>query len=273
MKKYTSIFYFFASVLFACNPSQNSNNAAIDESDTASSIPAPATIIFTVVDTIHHDKDAFTEGFEYYRGKLVESTGEYGKTSIRIYNPASGAVEQVIKNKDKSIFGEGITHLKGKLYQLTYREHKVFVYDEHNLQQPLKVLTWPKEGWGLTNDGTNLLLSDGTSTLYYIKPDDFTVIRTLSVNSNEGLLDQLNELEFIDGYIYANRWHDDTIYKIDPQTGYVVGRMHFEGMLAHYLPNIIRGEEDVLNGVAWDDQEKMMYVTGKNWPIQFKVKL
>lgn len=273
MKQTIYILGWAAFMLVACNNHQQNTETTSEDnsSDTGEAIPAPATLIFNVADTIHHDNDAFTEGFEFHDGKLVESTGEYGKSSIRIYNPKGGSTEKRIPIKDSKIFGEGITFFRGKLYQLTYREHQVLVYDEKNFNQPIQRLTWPKEGWGMTNDGSNLLVSDGSSNLYYVKPEDFSVVKTLAVNSAEGAIDQLNELEFVDGYIYANRWHEDAIYKIDPNTGYVVGKMHFEGMLEHYLPSIIRGEEDVLNGIAYDKQEKMLYLTGKNWPITFKV--
>lgn len=253
----------------SCTSSDRSTENEKDESK----VPIPATLLYDIVDTIRHDTQAFTEGFEFYQGKLYESTGQYGKTAIRVIDTASGRLISQVKNPDMRIFGEGISHVNHKLYQLTYQSHQVFVYDEDNLHQKVAELSWPKEGWGLSHDSTSLLLSDGSATIHYIRPEGFTVIKTLSIQDRNGAVDQLNELEFINGFIYANRWHHDQILKIDPATGYVVGELHFEGILEQYAPSFHRGEEDVLNGIAWDQENRVMYVTGKNWPLIFKVKL
>ncbi|MFC6098958.1 glutaminyl-peptide cyclotransferase [Olivibacter domesticus] len=231
------------------------------------------TILYKVLDTIPHDTIAFTEGLEYYDGKLYESTGKYGETSIRQIDPKDGKIISKVENKNKELFGEGITHFNKKLYQLTYQSHEVLIYNQDDLQHPISKLHWPKEGWGLTHDDTSLIVSDGSTRLYYVKPETFSVIKTLEVNRNGEEMDKLNELEFIDGFIYANRWYDDKIYKIDPKTGNIIGEMHFEGLLEHFSPRFQKNEEDVLNGIAWNEKAKLMYVTGKNWPVIFTIQL
>ncbi|QNL50189.1 glutaminyl-peptide cyclotransferase [Olivibacter sp. SDN3] len=255
----------------ACNTKRTDTN---DLDDTYRiTAPNPVTLLYDIVDTIPHDTSAFTEGFEYHNGSLFESTGEYGSTSIRKINPENGKTIERFSNNDQKIFGEGITLFDGKLYQLTYQTNQVFVYNQKDLNRSVAELRWPKEGWGLCNDGEYLLLSDGSSTISYVDPDNFKLIKTLSVNDHSGAVDQLNELEYIDGYIYANRWHHDKIYKIDPASGYVVGMMHLEGLIQQYAPHFEQDTEKVLNGIAWDHTHEIMYLTGKNWPLIFKVKL
>lgn len=258
-------------VLISCDHGRQ-NNRKIEEGQETTAITAK-TIIFNVLDTFQHDQGAFTEGLEYYKGKLYESTGKFGETSIRQIDPATGQIITKVVCGDNTIFGEGITYFKGSLYQLTYQNHQVLVYKDSDLQHPILKLNWPKEGWGLTHDSTSLILSDGSTTIYYLRPEDVSITKTLNVMYNDRALDKLNELEFIDGFIYANRWYDDKIYKIDTLTGNVVGEMHFEGLLEHYMPTYIRNEEDVLNGIAWNEREGQMYVTGKNWPIGFKIQI
>lgn len=257
---------FAASVSIACSGERK-------PSGNGEAIPNPITIKYQVVDTMAHDTTAFTQGLEFHGTRLYESTGQYGNTSIRILNPETGTIDKLIVNSDKTIFGEGITILNNKLYQLTYQNHLAFVFDLQNLEQPLQTLSWPKEGWGMTNDGEHLLLSDGSSTISYVKPGDFTVNRTLEVRDSRGYIDKLNELEYVDGFLYANRWQDNKIYKIDLSTGYVVGLIHLEGIMELYKPDFIKGSEDVLNGIAWHQSDSLLYVTGKNWPLLFKLSL
>lgn len=257
--------------LLACNMKQTGDSGLNDTSSTT--VPSPVTLLYDIVDTLPHDTLAFTEGFEYHEGRLFESTGKYGKTSIRIINPENGTISESFINDDQKVFGEGITLFDGKLYQLTYQTNQVFVYNQKDLNRPIAEFKWPKEGWGLCNDGEYLLLSDGSAIISYIDPDNFKVVKKLAVKDHLGTIDQLNELEYIDGYLFANRWHHDKIYKIDPATGYVVGVMHVEGLIRQYAPYFEEDTEDVLNGIAWDHTEGMMYLTGKNWPLIFKVKL
>lgn len=220
------------------------------------------------VDSYPHDSKSFTQGLLYLDGKLYESTGldrddPNSKSQLKIVDLKSGAVEKEI-TLEADVFGEGLTMLDGKLYQLTWRDNKVFVYDKNlNL---LNTFDYPNEGWGLTNDGKRLILSDGTSVLKFIDPKTFEVVSTLVVRQRNFRLRDLNELEFIDGYIYANVWHADFIAKISPASGKVVATIDLSGIHKH-------GREDVLNGIAYDPDSGNWFVTGKLWPKVHEIKV
>lgn len=263
--------------LFSCN-----NNASSDYDKTLPmpktyNIPSPAAIIFTV-DAVHpHDPSAFTQGLEFFRGKLYEGTGELGKTRLRIVDIKSGTAEKEHKIPDDSIFGEGITIFKNKLYQLTWQNNKIFVYNLNDITKPINTLNWSREGWGATNDGKNIIISDGTSQLYFTEPDEnkkeMKINKILTVISNRGEVDSLNELELIDGYVYANRWLTDEIVKIDTTNGHVVGIINLKGLLKQYAPGVSVNDGAVLNGIAYDSATKKMYITGKDWPKLFEMRL
>ena len=240
-------------------------------------IAAPSPMIFTVRNVYPHDVTAFTQGLEFYKGKLFEGTGEYGKSRLRIVDPESGVAEVDHLIKDNSIFGEGITIFKEKLYQLTWKNNKVFVYHLNNLTTPVSTLNWNKEGWGMTNDGENMIISDGTSKLYYVQPDEASkemkVVKIITVISSRGEVGNLNELEYIEGYIYANIWYSNEIIKIDPSNGHVVGVMNLAGLLKQYVPTADFNPENVLNGIAYDSTSKKLFITGKHWPKIFELEI
>jgi len=236
-------------------------------------VESPQTITYKITATLPHDSSAFTQGLEYYQGMLYESTGLRGQTSLRIIDPATGDVIQKNNGYREDDFGEGLTILNDKLYQLTLDNQVIYRFDPANIHQVEHSFPWPRQGWGVCNDGNNLFISDGSSKLYVINPENMDVIRTIQVRDQRGLLDQLNELEYIEGFIFANRWHDDNIYKIDPATGHVVGVLHFAGVLKQYAPHFKPGSEDVLNGIAWDDESGRLFLTGKDWPLVFQVEL
>lgn len=240
-------------------------------------IAAPTPMIYTVDGVFPHDPSAFTQGLEYYNGKLYEGTGEYGKSRLRIVDLKSGLVEKDHLLSDNSIFGEGITIFKNKLYQLTWKNNKIFVYNLDNITTPIHTLKWPYEGWGATNDGENIIISDGTSKLYFVQPDETSgqmkIVKIITVMSNAGEVDSLNELEYIDGYIYANIWFNNNIVKIDPGNGHVVGVMNMNGLLKQYAPSADFNPDAVLNGIAYDSVSKKMFITGKLWPKLFEIKL
>lgn len=223
---------------------------------------------YELVDSHPHDPKSFTQGLLYLDGKLYESTGLdrddlNSKSQLRIVDLKSGVVEKEITLED-GMFGEGLTMLDGKLYQLTWRDNKVFVYDKDlNL---LNTFDYPSEGWGLTNDGKRLILSDGTSELKFVDPKTFEVVSTLDVRHRNYRLRDLNELEYIDGYIYANVWHADFIAKISPASGKVVATIDLSGMHKH-------GREDVLNGIAYNPDSGNWFVTGKLWPKVYEIKV
>jgi glutamine cyclotransferase len=224
-----------------------------------------------------HDPQAFTQGLEFYKGKLYEGTGEPKQSTLRIVDIKTGHPEKKYLIPDTTIFGEGITIYKNKIYQLTWQNHKIFEYNIDDITRPIGTYNWSVEGWGLTNDGNNLIISDGSSKLYYVQPDEakkeMKTIKIITVSDNFGEVDSLNELEYIDGYIFANRWYNNHIIKIDTSNGHVVGIMDLTGLLHQYDPNAKFDDGAVLNGIAYDSATKKLYITGKDWPKMFEMKL
>lgn len=234
-------------------------------------IPAPATLSYTVIAQYPHDTSAYTQGLQLYNGKMYEATGDFENSSLRITDYKTGKVEKIHPMGTDKIFGEGITILDSKIYQLTWQSNIVYVYDINNINKPVKSFNWPFEGWGITNNGSELIVSDGTANIYFVNPNDFKVKRTISVQANTGSLDSINEMEYINGYIFANVYTTNTIVKIDPESGHVVGQMDFKNMLN--ASDIIQNRTDYFNGIAYDSASKSMFVTGKRWPKLFEIKL
>lgn len=221
---------------------------------------------FEVVQSWPHDPGAFTQGLIYRDGKLYEGTGLYGQSSLREVELETGAV---LRRHDlaQEFFGEGLDFFKGRLYQLTWRSHVGFIYDAATFQQ-VGQFNYATEGWGLTDDGTSLILSDGTSTLRFLDPQTLTVQRTVTVTDDGREVSQLNELEYIKGEVYANVWRTDHIARIDPATGRVTGWIDLTGLLEDEDRT---GNEDVLNGIAYDPAYDRLLVTGKRWPKLFHI--
>jgi glutamine cyclotransferase len=235
----------------------------------ASSIPKlPPLMTYSVVNRYPHDPKAFTQGLIYRDGFLYESTGLYGKSSLRKVELTTG---KVLQNRSipPEYFSEGLTEWKHKLLQLTWREKTAFIYamDTFDL---IGKFAYPTEGWGLTNDGASLILSDGTYTLYFLDPNSFRVIRRISVNDHGVRISQLNELEYIRGEIFANIWQTDRIIRIDPATGNVLGWIDLAGL---YPEKDRTPSADVMNGIAYDDQGDRIFITGKQWPFLYEIKL
>ncbi len=174
------------------------------------------------------------------------------------------------RNNASDIFGEGITIFDGKLYQLTYKSQICFVYDLNTFEEVKKFYYQNKEGWGLTNSEDELIMSDGTNIIYFIDPDMFTVKRQIEVYNNEGPVKDLNELEYINGKIFANRYYTDEIVIIDPETGKEEGRVDMKGILS---VKERKPGTNVLNGIAWDPVGERLFVTGKYWPKLFEIEL
>jgi glutamine cyclotransferase len=258
-------------VFYGCNGNDKEDNNTSENSDV---IPAPATLTYQIVNQFKHDTSAFTEGFTFHEGKLYESTGSPDSgvftdgTWIGSIDLKSGKYDKKIE-LGKSVFGEGITFLKGKLYQLTYRDYKGFVYDARTFKK-LREFSYKGEGWGLTNDGTSLIMSNGTSNLYYLNPDSLTFIKMLPVQDNNGYVGDINELEYINGFIYANRWLTGNILKINPATGYVVGKMDLSKQVTDVKNRSPQAEE--MNGIAYDSTSGKTYITGKKWPVIYEIK-
>lgn len=265
---------FFALSLLAFSISCNNNTDTVDTSiiPPVSGIAAPANISFTIVSEFPHDTSAYTQGLELHNGKMYEATGDYANSSLRITDHKTGKVEQKHAMGSAKIFGEGITILKDKLYQLTWESNVVYVYDVKNINKPIKTFTWPYDGWGITNNGTDLIISDGSSNLYFVNPDDFKIKNTVGVQTNNGPEDSLNELEYVNGFVYANVYQTNKIVKIDPESGHIVGILNF--------PTNFKADEDaknpradVLNGIAYDSTNKSFFLTGKRWSKMFQVTL
>lgn len=270
-KKYSFIVWAALVALASC---QNKTSAPQTEAVTADSSSTPKILSYKVAGTLPHDTAAYTEGFELNGSKLYEGTGTLENSFISIADTATGKVEKKFPLKDKSMYGEGISILNHQLFQLTYQNHVAYVYQLNDLTQSTGTFKWPYEGWGMTNDGKNLYVSVGSSIIYKLDPATFAVVGQIQVTDNLGTVDNLNELEYVNGFIYVNKWQTTKILKVDAATGHVVGTIDCFGLLSQYAPNYTPLSDDsVLNGIAWDKSSQLLYVTGKNWPLVFKLKL
>lgn len=222
---------------------------------------------YAVARAFPHDPRAFTQGLQYVDGALYEGTGEHGRSSIRRVRLETG---EVLQQADLAAehFGEGITVFRNELFQLTWQSHVAFVYDKTTFK-PTKRFSYPGEGWGLTTDGTDLIMSDGTEQLRVLDPATFVEKRRILVSAAGVPLPRLNELEYVKGEIFANIWMTDTIARIAPDTGRVTGYIDLRGLLTPAE----RARTDVLNGIAWDAAGERLFVTGKWWPKLFQITI
>ncbi|MBV8855706.1 MAG: glutaminyl-peptide cyclotransferase [Acidobacteria bacterium] len=223
---------------------------------------------YEVVNTFPHDPEAFTQGLVFHNGALIESTGLERHSTLRRVELQTGKVLQKI-DVPPYFFAEGMTLFEGKLYQLTWKGEKGFIYDPQTFEKTGE-FTYTGEGWGLTHDADSLILSDGSNKIRFIDPADYHVKRVISVLDGNRPVLELNELEYVKGEIYANVWHQNRIARIDPQTGSVKGWIDFSGLLK---PGDVTNDEAVLNGIAYDEAGDRLFVTGKLWPKLFEVKL
>ena len=257
------------------NKKEDSENDSSTSATISNGIKAPDPITYTIDAVYPHDPQAFTQGLQFYKGKLYEGTGLEGKSTLRIVDIKTGIPEKKYLLTDPKVFGEGITIFNNKIYQLTWQTHKIFVYNINDISKQVASLNWKYEGWGITNDNRSLIISDGSEKIYYIQPDesksDIKINKVLTVMDNNGKVDSLNELEYINGFIYANRWITDDIYKIDTATGHVVGKLNLAGLIQTYAPNERLSDGAVLNGIAYDSATNKVYITGKDWPRLFEM--
>jgi glutamine cyclotransferase len=223
---------------------------------------------YNVINTYPHDRNAFTEGLVFDDGVLYEGTGLYGNSSLRKVELETGDVLQ-IRELSAEFFGEGITICGNEIIQLTWQSHIGFVYDKNSFEL-LQEFNYSTEGWGITYDGTHLIMSDGTSTLHFLDPETFEEIGQLEVFDDDGLVTKLNELEYVQGEIYANVWQTDRIAIIAPETGRVIGWVELGGLLT---AEDCSEPVDVLNGIAYDAGTDRLFVTGKLWPKLFEIQL
>ena len=223
---------------------------------------------YTIINTFPHDPEAFTQGLVFNGGRLYERTGLRGQSSIRIVEPETGEVTR-IHRLPPEYFGEGITIHGDRIIQVTWQSRVGFVYDISSLEA-LGSFEIASEGWGLTSDGSSLILSAGTSTLRFIDPETFQETQTVEVRDGDEAVTKINELEYIDGEIYANIWQTDMIARIDPLGGSVLGWLDLGGLREHIDDE---SSIDVLNGIAYDDETGHLFVTGKLWPLMFEIEL
>lgn len=230
--------------------------------------PLAQNLSYEILATLPHDPTCYTQGLVIDEGIFYESCGLYGQSSLRLVDPATGTV-QAETELDASFFAEGLALLEGKLYQLTWRENTGFVYDASTFEQ-LRAFNYQTEGWGLTTDGSALILSDGTNTLYWLDPGTMQIVRQVNVSYQGQSVEYLNELEFINGLIFANIYLTDTIVAVNPDDGNVVSLIDLTG-LRPAQNQAVQGE--VLNGIAYDSINDKLYLTGKNWPSLYEVRL
>jgi glutaminyl-peptide cyclotransferase len=263
-------------ILAGCNNNADVQNNA-DETTAATPIPA---LNYNILNVYPHDTASFTQGLVVYKGRLYESTG--GRPGVNNYKSWVSAVDVITGKQQKKValdtayFGEGITILNDKIYQLTWENKKGFVYDVASLKK-LQEFPLKTEGWGITNDGKALIVSDGSSNLYFLNAETFATEKVISVTNNGEFINNLNELEYINGAVYANKWQSGDIYKIDPANGKVLAKANFDNLLNEYAKEYLGDEkytngEGVLNGIAYDSANGKIFITGKLWPKLFEIK-
>jgi glutamine cyclotransferase len=265
------LLFVFIVLIAACNNNNPDTTTTIPAADNSN---ASADLHFSVVNIFPHDTTSYTEGFLVHEGKLYESSGYtetipstrslFGEVDMK-----TGRIQPKAELDKKKYFGEGISFFDGKIYQLTWTTHIGFIYDAKTFKK-LGEFSYNTDGWGMTTDGTYLIMSDGSSNLSYHDPTNFKLIKILGVSDNNGPVANINELEYIDGFIYANIYQTNYIIKIDPASGKVVGRADFSSIAAE-AKNKYPGSE-YMNGIAYDSAAKKIYITGKLWPNIYEVK-
>lgn len=223
---------------------------------------------YKVINTYPHDRNAFTEGLVFEDGVLYEGTGLHGYSTLRRVKLETGEILQICELPPQ-FFGEGVTIYRDKIIQLTWQSHTGFVYDKYSFKL-LQEFNYPDEGWGITHNGEHLIMSDGTETLHFLNPETFEEIGQIEVSADNIPVTRINELEYIQGEIYANIWQTERIARIDPLTGQVVGWIDLKGILS---PEDNSKTVDVLNGIAYDAKNDRLFVTGKFWPKLFEIEL
>jgi glutaminyl-peptide cyclotransferase len=265
VKYFIALFYLTAAVI-----ANGATNLVKD-------VTEPTSLKYQIIAERSHKTSLFTQGLFIKDGAFYESTGLYGKSSLVTYpvaEPAStwAKLSSGFTKKQtlpENYFAEGLALVDKKVYQLTWHEGVVFVYD-HSTLAPLYTLAYKGEGWGLTSNGKQLIRSDGSDVLFFHDTEKFSLLKTLHVTLNQQPLNQLNELEYFDGFIWANVWHDNRILKINPDTGRVVGILDLSSTIEALK---LKDSESVLNGIAYDFDKKAVWVTGKQWPKMFLLKI
>lgn len=231
----------------------------------------PQKYSYEVVKVFPHDPKAYTQGLVYYDGFMYEGTGQYGESSIRKSDMATGGILSVL-SIESQFFGEGVTIHNDKIYQITWKSRKGFVYDLKTFTLE-STFNYNSQGWGITTAGEHLIMSNGSNKLYHMTPSTFNIIKEVEVYDNNGEVANLNELEYVDGLVWANIWLTDRIVAIDPETGAVEGELDMSQLLPKADKNKTDDKDDVLNGIAYNPEKNTFYLTGKRWPKLFEVKI
>ncbi|HVF81701.1 MAG TPA: glutaminyl-peptide cyclotransferase, partial [Flavisolibacter sp.] len=255
-------------VLLLCSIISCTNNDSTP-GDTPNNIPQTPAISYSVANTLPHDTSYFLEGLEFYKGNLLESTGLEGKSRLIEYDPGTGKVSKQVQ-LDSVYFGEGLTVFKDTIYQMTYKEGVVHVYSAKDFKKIKQLPYTNGEGWGLTHDSTHLIGTNSGNSLYYYEPGTFKLVKSVGITENGVPAVNLNELEYINGFIYANQWQYNTILKIDPVKGEVVAKMDLTSIVKQ--ENAQNPAAEYLNGIAYNPVTKKFYITGKYWSKIYELR-
>jgi glutamine cyclotransferase len=250
----------------ACN--DNGNDSTMNDR------PAVPVKTWSIISSIPHDTSYFTQGYEFYNGALLIGTGNYGKSKILKVEPRSGKILQQVQLAAKD-FGEGVTVLNDTIYQLTWKENLVHIYNAKDLKK-IRETAIQNEGWGATNDGNYIITTNGSNQLYFYEPNGFRLIKQVAVTEAGVPAVNLNELEYAEGFIYANQWQYHYILKIDPASGAVVAKYDFSDLVKNVQnenPFLDTRNNAVLNGIAYEPSSKKFFITGKLWPKAYEVEL
>lgn len=266
LKNKLFIFYIvlLMGILTACNNASNST----ESNNVQNAIQPPIALNYDIIKLHPHDTSSYTEGLEWDENRLIESTGNYKQSKLRVLDSNMKDVMKPV-NLNESLFGEGVTKMNGKIYQLTWKENKVLVYDAKTLVKTNE-FNWPYEGWGMTHDDTSIIINTGGSNIYYVDPATFNVKKTLGVFNNYGYVSNINELEYVNGKLYGNVYMTDNIIRIDPITGRVEAVADFSNILTKVGIKEDPKTKDpgnVLNGIAYHKKKGTFYITGKDWPV------
>ena len=267
MKRIT-IFISLLTILTSCN----NNKPEPENPGQMMSNAAPANISYNIVASYPHDSESYTQGLVWHNNILYEGTGLEGHSKLMKVDLKSGKEQGESVKLPNDVFGEGITILNQKIYQLSWQNRKVFVYDANTFKK-INEMHWEHEGWGITTDGKDLIVSTGESNIYFVDPETFKIKKTLAVKDNNGPVGNLNELEYVNGSIYSNIYLTDYIIKINPIDGTITGKLDMNGLLEKAGKQVNREDGLVLNGIAYDSSKNSFYITGKKWPLMFEMKL
>jgi len=221
-----------------------------------------------IINTYKHDVEAYTQGLQYEDGVLYESTGQYGKSSLRKTELKTGTVNQFM-NLENKYFGEGMCIVDDKIIQITWYSQKGFIYEKESFRQ-IATFQYGTQGWGITYNGTHLIMSDGSNKLHFIETNTYSEVKSIEVYDDKGPVKNINELEYVDGVIYANIWQTDYLVTIDPNSGKILSKVNCSKLVPAQLRN---HTDHVLNGIAYNSKSKNFYLTGKYWDKMYEVKI